>query len=173
MQLVFEFGSSEARSVVEAIRHTLGKSPYNIKCLPTAGMDYESTDDTVEAAEAKLVSGEISAFSIHPQQEMIRYALVLKPFFDGRSLSLCLGTIEYTGRDYVPIWNLLLNSSGLTLACLGFEDGVELEDAQLTLETFPWNSWPLVVGALRDPSKPGPWIIREGPEMRWFKQVPG
>ena len=34
------------------------------------------------------------------------------------------------------------DTPGLSVACLGNEQGVELADAQQTEETFPWSQWP-------------------------------
>jgi hypothetical protein len=166
MQLVFEFGSRNIAPVFEAIRRAIGDRPSTVQCLPKGQTGYEPTDDSLESAGVKLGKGEISAFSVRPREGLIRYALALVPFFQGDPLSFYLGTIEYTGRDFEWIWDLLLATPGLTVACLGFEEGVELSDATLAVETFPWAEWPLVVGALRDDS--GSWVIREGPEMRWF-----
>jgi hypothetical protein len=165
MQLVFEFGSYELRPVAEAIRRAVRELPYDIQYLPATGTDYIPTNDTLESAEAKLARREISAFSVHPREGMVRYALILKPYFEGQSLSLYLGTIEYTGRDYEPIWDLLLATAGLTFVCLGLEEGVELTDTQLTLETFPWGEWPVVIAALRDTGS-GLWTTRKGPGIK-------
>ena len=102
---------------------------------------------------------------------MIRYALVTCPYFAGQQRSSYMGTIEYLGDDYKTLWDLILTVPGLTFACLGFEEGVELDDSALNHETFPWDQWPLVVGALRDPSGLQQWMIRQGPEMKWFAKA--
>src|SRR5207253_4384887 len=172
MQLVFEFGSYELRPVVEAIRRAVGELPNDIECLPATGTDYISTNDTLESAEAKLARREISAFSLHPRGGKVRYALVLKPHFEGESLSLYLGTIEYTERDFAPIWDLLLATPGLTFVCLGLEEGVELRDTQLTLETFPWGEWPVVIASLRDEGS-GSWTTRKGSSIKLFAGAGG
>ncbi|HTQ58826.1 MAG TPA: hypothetical protein VMI32_01275 [Candidatus Solibacter sp.] len=168
MQLVFEFGSDKVSTVVEAIRRAVGDVPYDMTCLPASGTEYVPTNDTLESAETKLAKGDISAFSLHPREGMVRYALILKPYFDGQSLSLYLGTVEYTGRNYEPIWDSLLATQGLAFVCLGLEEGIELTDDQLTLETFPWTSWSLVIAALRDPPGSATWTTREGPAKNSF-----
>jgi len=77
-----------------------------------------------------------------------------------------MGTIEWLEDKWQWLWDFLLNQAGLRFACLGFEEGVELEDAKLTVETFPWHEWPTVVGALRlDPAASGDWIIRSNPNF--------
>jgi hypothetical protein len=86
-------------------------------------------------------------------------------------LSAYLGTIEYLGDDYKALWDLILSVPGLSFACLGFEEGVELDDSALSIETFPWDQWPLVIGALRGTSGLQQWTIRQGPEMRWFAKA--
>jgi hypothetical protein len=167
MQLVFEFGSRQLGAAVEAIRRVLGELAYEIRCVPKGSDRYEPTADSLDSAAKKIEAAAISAFSLHPKRGMIRYALILSPSFEEVPCSLYVGTIEYTGEDYAWIWDLLLETPGLTVVCLGFEEGVEFEDSQLTVDNFPWGNWPLVIGALREES--GTWVIREGPEMKWFQ----
>jgi hypothetical protein len=125
----------------------------------------------LESLATQLETGEISSFTLHPEMGMIRYALVLAPFVDGPKRSFYLGTIEDTGKDYQSIWEVLLDTPGLTVACLGYDEGVELEDSHLTVETFPWSEWPLAIGALRDLPESESWTTREGPEMKRLTQV--
>jgi hypothetical protein len=170
MQLVFEFGSRELDPILEAIQHTIGEAEYAMCCLPTDSEAARQTTDTLAEAASKLRAGIIRAFTQFPQNEVIRYVLVTRPFFDGQQRSLFLGTIEHIGNDYRPLWNMLLEVPGLSVVCVGFEEGLELEDKVLSVESFPWNEWPLVIGALRlDQTGVGPWEIREGPEMKWFR----
>jgi hypothetical protein len=73
-----------------------------------------------------------------------------------------MGTVEYLGYQYVGIWNLLVDVEGLEFACLGAEEGVELENKNMTVGTFPWADPFLVVGAFRGPDR---WAIRSGPAL--------
>ena len=172
MQLVYEFGASELEPVLEAIQRAVGNMPYDVRCLPNDSDSYGPTDDSLASAAFKLKEGVIPSFTLRPKNGLIRYALVICPFFDGQPLSLYLGTIEYLGDDYRNIWNLLLGIPGLKVACLGFEEGVEIEDSMLSVECFPWSEWPLVIGALKvHQSGAGPWTIKEGPEMKWFTKA--
>jgi len=168
MQLVYEFGAKELEPVVEAIRHALGNTKYSVKYVPNDSDTCEPTEDSLSSAALKLKEGVLASFSLHPYTGLIRYALVTCPFFAGQQRSAYLGTIEYLGDEYKVLWNLILSVRGLSVACLGFEEGVELEDNAMHVDTFPWNQWPLVIGAIRDQSGLQQWIIREGPEMRWF-----
>ena len=171
MQLVYEFGAKEVDPVIDAIHRAVADTPYSVKCLPNDSDTYSPTDDSLASLAVKLRRGEIASFSLHPDTGLVRYALAICPFFDGQPRSIFLGTIEYLGNDYKPLWNLVLSVPGLSFACLGFEEGVEIEDDKLSVESFPWNQWPLVIGALRDPSGSQPWVIRQGPEMRWFTKA--
>jgi hypothetical protein len=169
MQLVFEFGSNKSLPVVETIRRVMKSQPYAIECLARGSDTYESTNDSLESAAGKLQRGEISAFSLRPLQErFIRYALVMSPSHGGEKRSFYLGTIEYLDGNYLPIWNIILDTPELTVAALGFEEGVELHDADLSEETFPWNQWPLVIGALRHREGESAWITGEGPQIKHF-----
>jgi hypothetical protein len=115
-----------------------------------------------------ISSGDVTAFAISPRAAAIRYVLALRPFFEGEALSLYTGTIEYTGRNYAPIWETLLQTPGLKFVCVGYEEGVQLRDDRLSVETFPWKDWPLVIGALRSNPDSKSWVIREGPEIKRF-----
>jgi hypothetical protein len=171
MQLVYEFGASEIEPIVAAIRRSMGSAQYSIRCMPSDSDSYEPTEDSLSSVTAKLEEGALASFSLHPNTGLIRYALVTCPFFAGQQRSIYLGTIEYLGDDYKPLWNLILGVAGLSMACLGFEEGVELDDNALSVDTFPWNQWPLVIGALRDPCGLQQWTIRQGPEIRWFAKA--
>jgi len=171
MQLVFEFGAEEIEPVIATIHLAVGRAPYSVKCLRKDDDTFEPTEDSLLSAALKIKESAIASFSLHTDNGLIRYGLVTSPFYHGEQLSCYLGTIEYLGEDYEPLWNLIVSVPGLSVACLGFEEGVELEDRALSIDTFPWNSWPLVIGALRDPLGSQQWVIREGPEMRWFAKV--
>jgi len=166
MQLVFEFGSHQIGPTVDAIRRVIGGLSYGLECVPKGSETNEPTNDSLESAATRLETGEILSFTLRPSEGMIRYALVLSPFFQGESLSLYFGTIEYTGENYASIWDLLLNTPGLIVVCLGYDEGVELSDAQLSVESFPWGEWPLAIGALRNYPSSNSWITREGPQMK-------
>lgn len=171
MQLVYEFGAKELEPVVEAIQHVLSGAPYLISCLPNDSDTYSPTEDSLAAAASKLKKGDLASIAVNPKPGLIRYGLITCPFFDGQQRTIYLGTIEYIGDDYKTLWNLILGVPGLSVACLGFDEGVELDDSALSIETFPWDRWPLVIGALRDPSGLQQWVIRQGPEMRWFAKA--
>ena len=168
LQLVFEFGTNQVEPIEEAIRRVFGGLLYTAKCVPRGSDTNEPVSASLETLTARLKDGEISSFTLYPEGGEIRYALLLPPFFDETKRSFYLGTIEYTGSDYKQIWDQILDTPGLNFACLGHEEGVELDDSNLTVGTFPWSEWPLVIGALRDPT--GSWITREGPEMKWLRR---
>lgn len=114
--------------------------------------------------------GEISALTLHPRLAgPIRYALALAPDVREEGRSFYLGTIEYTERNFVPIWEMILSSPEIIAATVGFEEGTDLNDTTLSAPTQVWDQWPLIIGAFRDPSNPIAWTIHEGPEARWFK----
>ena len=171
MQLVYEFGARELEPIIAAIQQAIGRTPYSVKCMPTDSDTYEPTEDSLSSAMLKLKEGVLTSFSLHPSGGLVRYALVTCPFFAGQQLSPYVGTIEYLGDDYKALWDLVLNVPGLSFACLGFDEGVELDDSSLSVDAFPWDQWPLVIGALRDTLGSQQWMIRKGPEMRWFAKA--
>jgi hypothetical protein len=58
---------------------------------------------------------------------------------------------------------------GLRIVCLGSEEGVEFTGDQLVAETFPWDDFFLVIGAVR--SRVGERILKHGPN--YFPSVGG
>ena len=165
MQYVFNFVAESIDGVLDAIQAALGSAPYKLRELSSDSDTFIPTDDTLQQAAQDLGQGKLATIAIHPEKGPIRYALISSPYTSGRSLSQYLGTIEYTERDFRPIWNMLPSVRGLSLVCLGFEEGVVISDDVLKPETFQWNQWPLVVAAIKDPPSDSKWIIREGPEM--------
>ena len=171
MQLVYEFGAQKLDPVVQVIQLALGSVQYSVQCMHMGSDSSEPTEDSFRSAALKLEDGTLSSFWLHPKDGLIRYAMVTCPFFAGEHLSVYFGTIESLDDDFKTLWDLILSVPELSFACLGFEEGVELEDCDLSDETFPWNEWPLVIGALPDQSGSRQWTIRHGPEMRWFAKV--
>jgi hypothetical protein len=168
MQLVIEFGSEKLTPIVEAILNIIGDVSYTLECRAMQSDTYEPTQDSLQSAVLKLSTGGATSVLVRPRTGPIRYILAFSPS-QAERLSLYMGTVDYTGRSYGPIWELLLRTSGLKVVCVGYEEGMELRDTCLTEDTFPWKQWPLVIGALRSNSDSETWIIREGPQIKWFK----
>lgn len=168
MQLIFEFCAAETRPVVEAVLRVLGDAAYTLK--GGFGGNEVSMDGGIGSAMSKLDNCEIDSFIAFPGTGPIRYAMVTSPVLGADPLSLYMGTVEYAARDYQWIWDRLMSVTGLTVICLGFEEGVELRDGRLEVDTFPWDEWPLVIGAVRatDASGRNVWLVKNGPEIRWM-----
>ena len=108
MQLVFEFVASDLRPIVQAIERVVGSVACIVSCVAKGSHTYVPSHDTLSSVAAKLATGEVSAFSLHPESGLIRYALALAPFFENEKLSLHFGTIEYVGDDYQDTWNVTI-----------------------------------------------------------------
>jgi hypothetical protein len=165
MQYVFKFVAESIDAVLGAIQAAMGNTKYKLRELSSDSDTFIPTDDPLQQAAQDMRQGKLATIAVHPENAPIRYALISSPFTSGRSLSHYLGTIEYTERDFRPIWNMLLSVRGLSLVCLGFEEGVEISDDVLRPATFQWNQWPLVIAAIKNSPSDSEWIIREGPEM--------
>jgi hypothetical protein len=72
-----------------------------------------------------------------------------------------MGTIEIGEEEWKSVWDRLLEETSLWFVCVGHEEGVELCDAQIDPDGFPWTEWPLLVGAVRFGGNPGAWFIRK------------
>jgi hypothetical protein len=160
-QLVFEFWSQDADRVVAAIMGILDGCPTE-NAAAVRSLEYEPTQHGLDWAAQQFSIGKLTSFSLHPQNNDIRYALLNGPEIGGK-LPGFMGTIEYIGADYRHIWNKLLDVHGLRLVCLGLDEGVEFTGEQVTAETFPWNDPFLMVGAVR--SHAGDWVQKHGPSF--------
>jgi hypothetical protein len=167
-QLVFEFWSQEIKPLVEAITLVLeGCQTENESA--TLSLQYEPTQQGLDWAAQQLSTGQISSFVLHPRNGCIRYAMLNGPGISDDKQPGYMGTIEYTEADYLPIWNRLLEVDGLRIVCLGHEEGVEFSGDQISAETFPWDDFFLVIGAVR--SNEGNWTLKHGPN--YFPSVSG
>jgi hypothetical protein len=158
-QLVFEFVSDDLTALVGAVERVM--DPCLCRCEVAYNfLDYERCDN-FDSAVSELRTGRAISLVLRPDTKPIRYALMNEPRFNETKLPGWFGTIEYTEFDCSPVWNQFLKEKGLRVACLGFEEGVELDEMQqLTPEEFPWRSEWLVVGAVRNSA--GEWQIQHG-----------
>jgi hypothetical protein len=157
-QWVFEFGSNRLDDVRVAVDGVINCSSCSIESVDPLT---EPLAKDLDSAYVQLRQGAIQSLVLRPPSSEIRYILVLPP---RPSLSLWMGTIEYIGADPDWIWQRLLSIRGLFFVCLGRDEGVELQDENLSVERFPWGAWPLVLGALRKGPEQDQWVIGTGPE---------
>jgi hypothetical protein len=159
LQLVLEFGTSAARSLVD-VASGLVPTPSVVEVLYTDKTGYEPLSDPSADLSAMAAGGIISSFILRPAGGVIRYVLGLCPHFDGDNFSCWLGTVE-TCADYTPLWENLLARHDLLFVCLGFEEGVSIVDGGES-HWFSWSDPTLVIGAIRGPD--GRWDVRRGPK---------
>jgi hypothetical protein len=160
-QLVFEFRAPEIGPVVEAITRLVPACP-TVNAVADFSLRYEPTQEDLNWAARQLSEGQASSFVLHPQDGGIRYAMLHGPGVGGEERPGYMGTVEYTRSDYSHIWSALLKAEGLCMVCLGDEEGVEFTAEQLTAETFLWDDFFLVIGAVRR-HRGGDWIPKHGP----------
>ena len=70
-----------------------------------------------------------------------------------------MGTIEIAVENWSFVWDDLLANPNLLFVCVGDPEGVELCDEQISVDSFPWAEWPLVVGAVRS-TEGNKWVVR-------------
>jgi hypothetical protein len=93
-----------------------------------------------------------------------------RPNFNGQDLAMWMGTIELTANDWRPYWDRLLQFDGLVFTCVGDEEGVELSDQELTVDSFPSDEWPLLVWRLAPRHGKGVGVAHPG-TCQWAKPV--
>lgn len=160
-QFVFEFTSGELRPVAEAVKAIV--APFSETSIArTANGDsweYVETKLDFEKVVAEMSSGSLMSVLVRGNKADIRYGLITCPKFNGGKLSSWMGTIEFIGDQWQPIWNSLLSNKAFQVVCLGLDEGIELEDELLSPESFPWDVWPTFAGAVRDDK--GEWFKKE------------
>lgn len=158
-QYVIEFGAAELQSIGKAIETCLAM-PYGIF---VDGIDkkrcYARAATALDEVLKDLAAGTALSVTIRNNDHRIRYGLITSPQTHVPQLSLWMGTIEVGVEDWAFVWDLLLTQSELRFVCVGSEEGVELSDEQISVETFPWAEWPLLIGAVRS-DKGSEWIVR-------------
>jgi hypothetical protein len=82
LQLVLEFGTLAARSLVE-VASGLVPTARTVEVLYTDKTSYEPTADPSADLSAMAAEGIISSFILRPTSGTIRYVLGLCPHFDG------------------------------------------------------------------------------------------
>ena len=175
-QLVFEFGAATPGPVFTAVERVIGGATVKEVDFLRPG---ETTDERVlRPAIDDLISirtdfekKRITSYIFRPQIPDIRYVLFIGPNFDNygaTNFSLWRATIESLSDNYKELWQSLLAVDGLRFVCFGAPEGVELDDTQMTVDSFPWDEWPLVIGAVRSTHDSSEWVIRFGPEAKEY-----
>lgn len=160
-QVVIEFGSPTFGPVFDAVLSLIGR-PTAIDTESRSGGrgTFPATKDALEAIAKKFADGQIASATFRTESGGVRYGLILEPRYNGQDLSVWMGTVELTTDDWRPYWDALLLFDALAFVCVGEEEGVELTDGNLTVDSFPWDEWPLLVGALRAEGG-SRWLIKE------------
>jgi hypothetical protein len=161
-QYVIEFGAKRVDTIAAAIALCLA-SPMSISVDDEAHPFHDvETERPLTGVVTDLESGIVASAVIRCTDERIRYAHISSPLFNKEGLSKWMGTIELGVETWSFVWDALLGNPGLLFVCVGHEEGVELRDEQLSVDSFPWSEWPLLIGAVR-PTQGSEWVIRRRP----------
>jgi hypothetical protein len=109
----------------------------------------------------------LAVASIRTSKPGIRSALVMAPNIFGGPLSQWMGSVDFTvpAQDWRRLWSTVLGQEGVVAASLSLDDGIELSDEQLSVDTFPWQESRLVIAGVRAAN--GAWVTRENPKPAW------
>jgi hypothetical protein len=163
VQVVIEFGSTTLGPVLDAMVYLIERPSVLEMELRSGGAKVSpATTGAIEGLAQKFTDREIAAVTFRTEFDEIRYGLILEPRFHGQDLSMWMGTVELTTKEWRPYWDKLLRFDELAFACVGDEEGVELNDRSLTVSSFPWNEWPVLAAALRANEGQGSeWIVHD------------
>jgi hypothetical protein len=166
-QIVISFGSENLECVKNAIQKAVGKEDFTADVTTARSVEEMTlvpTDESLEAITAKLSAGTITSVCLHMKNRTpIHFVNLFAPNFCGASLSFWQGTIEYKEDTFEILFNDLLSFTCLRYVCAGMEEGPELEQRHMSLETFPFDEEPLMLSAFREDDRTPGWRIRRGP----------
>jgi hypothetical protein len=165
-QYVFTITAESLAPVALAVESCVAGQACSIHTCRTPADGFAELSGDLHDCAAMFERGELQTVLVRPESGPIEFSLIHHPSVHGRNFSLYSATFEYTSKEWPNLWNLLLSLPGLRTVSLGMEEGVELADSSLSPEWFPWNEWPLIIGAVRSDGVDGRWVVREGPEMK-------
>ncbi len=159
-QIVIEFGAPTLGTIMDATLSVIG-TPTVIEIELRSGGGQVFAMDYLETLSRQLTDGQVLSATFRTESKEVRYGLIIRPHYGGQNRSIWMGTVELVTTEWRPYWEALLQFDGLSFVCVGDEEGVELTDDNLTVTSFPWDEWPLLVGALRAEEEGNSWVIRE------------
>lgn len=160
-QFVIEFGAPMLSPVLQAVMTLIERAEQLDMSLPSGGgVTIPATDHAVEGLSSEFADHRINSVTFRTNTAGVRYGLIVEPQFDGQKLSMWMGTVEITSDEWRGYWSRVLQCKGLFFACIGEEEGVEITDDMLAVDSFPWEKWPLLAAALRSDEHED-WFVRE------------
>jgi len=168
-QYVVQFGAKDVAKLAEIFAHEIAGRKCAIQVLSKENLGtliYQESPLPLPDALVMIIRGEVVSLIARPSQGALRYGLILPPNFNGQRLSLWSATLEWTDNGWQEAWERLLHWSDLSFITVGFEEGVEVSDECLSVESFPWQAWPTVIAAVRsDIGGQRQWTVRSNPSF--------
>lgn len=133
----------------------------------SSGPSYVPAAKDLEGTLRSLQDGTVGAAILRTSTPGFRLALLTAPNVFRGLLSQWVGTLDFTtpAQDWRKVWSTALRHDGLRAASLSLDDGIELSNEQLSVDTFPWQESRLVIAAVR--AADGAWVTRENPNPSW------
>ncbi|WP_035352972.1 hypothetical protein [Edaphobacter aggregans] len=156
-QIVFEFAAEAVEHLFRLIQAVIVpvQKVRVMACSDRDSLLYQDFSGAPDDLLSQLKDGVACSIVMFSTGE-IRYGLITCPHFNGQNLSRWMGTIEISSLDWQTIWEQILASPNLELACAAVDEGIELTDETIAQDSFPWSDPSLLAGAIR--SVDGTWI---------------
>jgi hypothetical protein len=172
-QLVFEFGAENIDGVKDAIEIAVGNNEYLVSITTATeveSLEYIDTHDDLKSATEKIEEGTFTSFVLSPKDSPISWAMLNAPYFLGDAMPLWYGAIEYKELEWEILFNHFLEVEELQFLSISMEECLELKAEDLKPETFPWDHWRLITGAVRNHSSTtNNWVLKKGPAWDQIK----
>jgi hypothetical protein len=82
------------------------------------------------------------------------------PYFGGSLLGEWEAVLECSGIVAVQVYAQAKTDARMSFVAISIDDNPDIDSAAVTVESFPWLHWSLVVASVRDSG--GGWIERNG-----------
>lgn len=165
---VLQVIADDLSGIIESVLPLVGV-PERIEVAPNelGGPNYVPAAGDLDWTLHSLQDGTLAAASLRTSTSGIRSVLLMAPNPFGHGLSRWMGSIDFTtpAQHWRDLWSEVLSRGTLMAASLSLDDGIELSDDQLSVDTFPWEESRLVIAAVRAPN--GAWVTRENPNPSW------
>ena len=106
-----------------------------------------------------LERGEIASFNVAQPGLMLLF--VNAPAFGESSSSGWQAVLDCSSAVAADIYRRAKLDDRMAFVALSVDDNPSVEALEVSVESFPWGDWSLIVGAVRGPD--GEWVERNGP----------
>lgn len=143
---VWELAAFVLRDFTEPLVEITGDDLESVSCADWRGL------------ESELISGTVRALKVGGRGQ--GPLSLTAPYFGGSMLGEWEAVLECSGIVAIQVYEQAKADARMSFVALSIDDNPDIESAVVTVESFPWLHWSLLVASVRDSG--GAWIERPG-----------